>query len=64
MTATDLAGNVQRAAGTRKLRVVTWVIHSTADVQRCLAFLHYLPSGAVTGRDDYRTQQALLAFQA
>ncbi len=43
---------------------MTWVIHSTADVQRCLAFLRYLPSGAVTGRDDYRTQQALLAFQA
>jgi photosystem II stability/assembly factor-like uncharacterized protein len=64
VTANDLAGNAQRAAGTRKLRVVTWVIHSTADVQRCLAFLRYLPSGAVTGRDDYRTQQALLAFQA
>jgi len=64
VTATDLAGNVQRAAGTRSLRVVAWVIHSTADVQRCLAFLRYLPKGAVTGRDDYRTQQALLAFQA
>ena len=64
VTATDLAGNVQRTAGVRGLRVVTWVIHSTADVQRCLAFLHYLPGGAVTGRDDYRTQQALLAFQA
>ena len=64
VTATDLAGNTQRLAGTRRLRVVTWVIHSTADVQRCLAFLRYLPSGAVTGRDDYRTQQALFAFQA
>ena len=64
VTATDLAGNTQRAAGVRRLRVVTWVIRSTADVQRCLAFLRYLPSGAVTGRDDYRTQQALLAFQA
>jgi hypothetical protein len=33
-------------------------------VQRCLASLHYLPQGAVTGVDDYRTQQALMAFQA
>jgi hypothetical protein len=40
------------------------VIQTTADVQRCLAALHYLPQGAVSGVDDYRTQQALMAFQA
>ena len=50
--------------GRRSLRVVNWVIHSTADVQRYLIALDYLPSGAVTGVDDYRTQQALMAFQA
>ena len=62
--ATDIAGNVQIKTGRRSLRVVNWVIHSTADVQRCLIALDYLPSGAVTGVDDYRTQQALMAFQA
>jgi lipoprotein-anchoring transpeptidase ErfK/SrfK len=64
VTATDLAGNAQAKVGRKTLRVVTWVIHNTADVQRCLAALHYLPHGAVTGVDDYRTQQALMAFQA
>ena len=64
VTAKDLAGNVQSKAGKKKLRVVTWVIHNTADVQRCLAALGYLPHGAVSGVDDYRTQQALMAFQA
>ncbi len=62
--ATDIAGNVQIKAGRKSLRVVNWVIHTTADVQRCLIALDYLPSGAVTGVDDYRTQQALMAFQA
>jgi hypothetical protein len=64
VTAKDLAGNVQIKQGRRSLRVVNWVIHNTADVQRCLAALHYLPKGAVSGVDDYRTQQALMAFQA
>jgi photosystem II stability/assembly factor-like uncharacterized protein len=64
VTAKDLAGNVQSKAGKKQLRVVTWVIHNTADVQRCLAALGYLPHGAVSGVDDYRTQQALMAFQA
>jgi hypothetical protein len=64
VSATDAAGNVQRTAGRRGLRVVTRVVHTTADAQRCLAALHYLPSGAVSGVDDYRTQQALTAFQA
>jgi photosystem II stability/assembly factor-like uncharacterized protein len=64
VTAKDLAGNVQVKQGRRSLRVVNWVIHTTADVQRCLAALHYLPQGAVSGVDDYRTQQALMAFQA
>jgi hypothetical protein len=64
VTAKDLAGNTQAKAGKKQLRVVTWVIHNTADVQRCLAALGYLPHGAVSGVDDYRTQQALMAFQA
>jgi lipoprotein-anchoring transpeptidase ErfK/SrfK len=34
-----------------------------AAVQRRLAALRYLPSDAVTGTWDYRTQQAVLAFQ-
>ena len=64
VTATDAAGNAQRAPGRRGLSVVTWVIHNTADVQRCLIALRYLPAGAVSGVDDYRTEQALMAFQA
>jgi hypothetical protein len=64
VTATDLAGNAQRRAGSNALRIVPWPIHTTADVQRCLVRLRYLPSGAVTGRLDYRTEQALMAFQA
>jgi len=65
VSARDLAGNVQSRVGRRHLQVVSWVIASTADVQRCLAALGYLPAhGAVSGRDDYRTEQALLAFQA
>jgi hypothetical protein len=35
-----------------------------AGVQRRLASLHYLPADAVTGRWDYRTSQAVMAFQA
>jgi Sporulation and spore germination/L,D-transpeptidase catalytic domain/Putative peptidoglycan binding domain len=34
-----------------------------AGVQKRLAALHYLPSDAVNGTWDYRTQQAVLAFQ-
>ncbi len=64
VSATDAAGNAQRKAGRRGLSVVTWVIHTTADVQRCLIALHYLPTGAVSGTDDYRTSQALMAYQA
>ena len=65
VTASDLAGNVQTKALKKTLRGVNWVIHNTADVQRCLAALGYLPPhGAVSGVDDYRTQQALMAFQA
>lgn len=37
---------------------------SAASVQTRLAALTYLPASAVTGRWDYRTSQALLAFQA
>ncbi len=37
---------------------------SPAAVQRRLVALGYLPASAVTGRNDYRTQQAVMAFQA
>lgn len=37
---------------------------STKDVQKRLAKLHYLPPGAVDGEAGYRTQQAVMAFQA
>jgi lipoprotein-anchoring transpeptidase ErfK/SrfK len=37
---------------------------SAAAVQKRLVALRYLPAGAVTGRWDYRTSQALVAFQA
>ena len=36
---------------------------SAASVQHRLVALRYLPASAVTGRWDYRTRQALLAFQ-
>jgi len=61
VTATDLAGNRQVRADTAKLKVIPRTI---ADVQRCLVALRYLPSGAVSGVSDYRTSQALIAFQA
>ncbi len=64
VTATDLAGNAQRRAGSNALRIVLWPIHTRGDVQRCLVHLKYLPPDAVTGRLDYRTEQALMAFQA
>lgn len=37
---------------------------NTREVQRRLAQLNYLPPGAVDGRDGYRTQQAVIAFQS
>jgi photosystem II stability/assembly factor-like uncharacterized protein len=64
VAATDLAGNVQASKGKSKLRVVPWPLPTMADVQRRLIALHYLPAGAVTGWSDYRTQQAVMAFQA
>jgi peptidoglycan hydrolase-like protein with peptidoglycan-binding domain len=36
----------------------------TKKVQKRLAQLHYLPPGAVDGEAGYRTQQAVMAFQA
>ena len=33
-------------------------------IQRKLITFKYLPSGAATGKNDYRTQQAVMAFQA
>lgn len=38
-------------------------LSTTAGVQRRLASLGYLPAGAVNGVYDYRTQQAVMAFQ-
>jgi len=39
-------------------------LRTSAQVQRRLVALRYLPASAVTGVDDYRTQQAVMAFQA
>ena len=47
-----------------KREVIGPVPVGTAQVQRRLIRLRYLPVGAVSGRLDYRTSQALLAFQA
>jgi N-acetylmuramoyl-L-alanine amidase len=64
VTATDVAGNTQAKTGTAKLKVLAMPLPTIANVQRRLAALHYLPSSAVTGKSDYRTSQALMAFQA
>ena len=37
---------------------------NTREIQRRLAQLNYLPPGAVDGKDGYRTQQAVIAFQS
>jgi photosystem II stability/assembly factor-like uncharacterized protein len=64
VTATDLAGNTQVKAGSGRLKIVAMPLPTIADVQRRLIALKYLPSGAVSGTSDYRTSQALMAFQA
>ena len=64
VTATDAAGNRQSSYGTGKLTVKPWPLPTTRAVQRRLVALRYLPPGAVTGVNDYRTQQAVIAFQA
>ena len=64
VTATDVAGNTQASEGKARLQVVALPLPTVADVQRRLVALKYLPAGAVSGRSDYRTSQALLAFQA
>ncbi len=64
VTATDLAGNVQKTKGHARLTLKAMPLPTMADVQRRLVQLKYLPSGAVTGKADYRTSQALMAFQA
>jgi photosystem II stability/assembly factor-like uncharacterized protein/lipoprotein-anchoring transpeptidase ErfK/SrfK len=64
VTATDLAGNVQKTKGHARLTMKEMALPTIADVQRRLIQLKYLPSGAVTGKADYRTSQALMAFQA
>jgi photosystem II stability/assembly factor-like uncharacterized protein len=64
VTAKDLAGNVQSVKGHARLTLKTMPLPTIADVQRRLIQLKYLPSGAVTGKADYRTSQALMAFQA
>ena len=48
-----------QAAGPQAARA-----HGRKAVQTKLAALGYLPAGAVSGTFDYRTQQAVLAFQA
>ncbi len=45
-----------RAKGAKSLQ--------TREIQRRLAQLNYLPPGAVDGKDGYRTQQAVIAFQS
>ena len=37
---------------------------NTREIQQRLAQLNYLPPGAVDGKDGYRTQQAVIAFQS
>jgi photosystem II stability/assembly factor-like uncharacterized protein len=64
VTAKDLAGNIQSVKGHARLTLKKMPLPTMADVQRRLIQLKYLPSGAVTGKADYRTSQALLAFQA
>ena len=64
VTATDLAGNVQQTKGQGKLTLKEMPLATMADVQRRLVQLKFLPSSAVTGKADYRTSQALMAFQA
>ncbi len=64
VTARDLAGNVQSVKGHARLTLKKMPLPTFADVQRRLVQLKYLPSGAVTGKADYRTSQALMAFQA
>jgi peptidoglycan hydrolase-like protein with peptidoglycan-binding domain len=64
VTATDLAGNVQQTKGHARLTLKQMPLPTFADVQRRLIQLKYLPAGAVTGKADYRTSQALMAFQA
>jgi lipoprotein-anchoring transpeptidase ErfK/SrfK len=52
-------------AALQKREIIGPVPVGLAAVQRKLAQLRYLPArGAVTGRLDYRTSQALIAFQA
>ena len=57
--------------GTKPGTVVTptnpGIVKSSAGitaVQRALITAKYLPSGAANGKNDYRTQQAVMAFQA
>ncbi len=64
VTATDLAGNTEAKAGSAKLKVLAMPLPTMTDVQRRLVALLYLPSGAVSGKADYRTSQAIMAFQA
>lgn len=39
-------------------------LRTIAQVQHRLVALGYLPSSAISGKDDYRTQQAVMALQA
>ena len=64
VTARDLAGNAQSVKGHARLTLKKMPLPTMAAVQRRLVQLKYLPAGAVTGKADYRTSQALMAFQA
>jgi lipoprotein-anchoring transpeptidase ErfK/SrfK len=64
-TAANPPGSLVTPATAPRRQVLVPLPLSVADVQRRLAELRYLPSsGAITGALDYRTSQALTAFQA
>jgi lipoprotein-anchoring transpeptidase ErfK/SrfK len=55
---------VGKPPATRELAAVAAAPPNARAVQQRLAALGYLPANAVTGRWDYRTQHAVMAFQA
>ena len=56
-------GALVTRASLPKIEIIGPVPVTLSQVQRRLVALRYLPRGAVSGRLDYRTSQALLAFQ-
>ena len=57
-------GAIITLSSLRKREIIGPVPVGIREVQRRLAQLKYLPAGYVSGRLDYRTSQALVAFQA